>query len=224
MSLDRREVIAAGGALAASCASLPRPPRAHRPVSLDELLEANAAVLPENAGGANHYPMAAETLEALGHEELIEEPWRAGAASYAGTAPRIAPITDAAQALGDYARYGDWLELFHAELAREPWRTVVARWTPRLAPGVSAAVFHGLIRTAHAVRALRRRESGARLDELAVGLAYWAARYAELPAAPEGPDLRAPLMELTHPGSSRTRTCPSTPCTRASRARRSHRA
>src|SRR6185503_6925015 len=117
--LDRREVIAAGGALAASCASLPRPPRAHRAVSLDELLEANAAVLPENAGGANHYPMAAETLEALGRAELIEEPWRAGAASYAGTAPRLAPIADAARALGDYARYGDWLDHFRGELARE---------------------------------------------------------------------------------------------------------
>src|SRR5688572_13981895 len=169
MSLDRRQVLASGGVLIVSCGA--RRPIAPCAPSLDALLEAQARVLPEAAGaGANHYPMAAEALEALGHPECIPEAWRAGAAGYAGPALRVAAVTDGAGidagALGDYGRYGDWLEHFRAELARVPWREVVARWVPRLAPGVSAAIFHGVIRTAHATRALRRRETRARLDEL----------------------------------------------------------
>jgi hypothetical protein len=197
MPLDRRELLAGGAALVASCASGARPRAPGGAVSLDELLEANADVLPERAGaGANHYPMAAEALEALGHPDAIEDAWRTGAAAYAGSVPRVATITDVGAALGDYGRYGDWLDLFRAELAREPWRAVVARWTPRLASGVSAAVFHGVIRTAHAVRALQRSESDARRGELAVALAYWAARYAPLAAEAGGPELRTPLAEL----------------------------
>ena len=198
MSLDRRQVlVAGGGALVASCAHGVRPSGAP---SLDALLAAHAHVLPEAAGaGANHYPMAAEALEALGHPECIAEAWRAGAAGYAAPARRAGAVAEGAVALGDYGRYGDWLEHFRAELAREPWRAVLARWVPILAPGVSAAIFHGVIRTAHATRALRRRETPARLDELAVALAYWAARYAELPVAPGGPELGATLATLDHP-------------------------
>ena len=199
MTLDRRELLAGGGALVASCASGARVSAARGAVSLDAVLEANAVVLPEKASsGANHYPMAAEALEALGHPESIEEEWCTRAAGYAGTAPRVAALAGD-ESLGDYGRYGDWLDLFRGELAREPWRAVVTRWITRLAPGVSAAVFHGVIRTAHAVRALRRRETSERRGELAVALAYWAARYAELPAAAGGPELRAPLAALEHP-------------------------
>jgi hypothetical protein len=55
---------------------------------------------------------------------------------------------------------------------------------PRLAPGMIAAAFHGLLRTAHAYRALQARDNPARRHELARGLAYWAARYEELPGPP----------------------------------------
>jgi len=71
---------------------------------------------------------------------------------------------------------------------------VVADWTPRLAPSISAAAFHGLIRTAHAVRALRRSETPQRRRELANGLAYWAARYAELPTVGAVPHSAADLI------------------------------
>jgi len=190
-------VLAGGSAWVASCASGSAAPRAAD--ALDLLLAAHADVLPERAGaGANHYPMAAEALETLGEERRIEERWRTGAAGYAGPIGRVAPLDgeDVVAALGDYGRYGDWLDRFQRELAREPWQAVVARWTPRLAPGVSAAVFHGLIRTAHAVRALRRRDGAARRGELAVGLAYWAARHAPLAAAPDAPALDTPLAAL----------------------------
>jgi hypothetical protein len=200
MTLDRRQVLAGGSVFVASCASGVAPRAADKAAPLDALLAAHADVLPEAAGaGANHYPMAAEVLETLGHAESIESAWSAGAASYAGAIPRSSARFDADEALGDYERYGDWLELFRAELAREPWRAVVARWTPRLAPGVSAAVFHGLIRTAHAVRALRRRDTRERRGELGIALAYWAARYDELRSDGAVAELRTPLARLAHP-------------------------
>jgi hypothetical protein len=46
-----------------------------------------------------------------------------------------------------------------------------------------AGATHGILRAAHAVRALQRGETPQRIGELAEGLAYWAARYQELPTA-----------------------------------------
>lgn len=179
-------------------------PRRRAYARLDLLLEAHGGVLPERVGaGANHYPMAAEALEALGCEDAIEDSWRDGADGYAGELPRVAPIDEVENALGSYERFGDWLDYFRGALARSPWRSVVAAWAPRLAPGMVGATFHGLIRSAHAVRGLRRRASEARHHELAVGLAYWAARYTELPVDERSRDeegsLRATLEGLEHP-------------------------
>jgi hypothetical protein len=208
VKLDRRQFLATGGAGLASCAAGAPLQGSERTARLDLLLEAHAEVLPERVGaGANHYPMAAEALEALGHEDAIEDSWLRGAAGYAGELPRVAPIEGEIEseedALGSYERFGDWLDHFRAALARAPWRSVVAGWAPRLAPGIAGATFHGVIRSAHAVRALRQRESEARKNELAVGLAYWAARYTELPVDEslrgDGRSLRATLAGLEHP-------------------------
>jgi len=59
-------------------------------------------------------------------------------------------------------------------------------WWPRLLPGAAASAAHGLIRTAHAVRALTwcARPDALLTAELAGGLAFWAARYQLLPGAP----------------------------------------
>jgi hypothetical protein len=69
--------------------------------------------------------------------------------------------------------------MFERELAERDWHDVLAEWWPRLLPGMSGSLTHGVIRTAHAVRALA--VAGAadplRRGELARGLAYWAARY-----------------------------------------------
>ncbi|MGH3771525.1 MAG: hypothetical protein ACRDRW_09040 [Pseudonocardiaceae bacterium] len=69
--------------------------------------------------------------------------------------------------------------MFERELAGEPWADVLARWWPRLLPGMSGALTHGMIRTAHAVRAIALASDDDRLqrDKLAHGLGYWAARY-----------------------------------------------
>jgi hypothetical protein len=188
MELDRRQLLATGGACLASCGAGARL-AGEEPRTLDRLLAEHAGVLPENGGGANHYPMAAEALEALGHADALDDSWRTGASIYPGPIPRAAPLPDddLQDALGDYERFGDWLDHFEAELAREPWRGVVGRWAPRLAPGISAAAFHGVIRTGHAARALRRAETDARRRELALALSYWAARYTELPTVPGAP-------------------------------------
>lgn len=194
MKLDRRQLLASGGACLASCGIGAPRSQASSLRQLDRVLEANAHVLPERAGaGANHYPMAAEALEALGYEEQIDTAWIAGARNYAGSLSREAPIGRAADALGRYERYGDWLDLFRDELTHDSWPAALDVWSTRLAAGLSGAAFHGLIRTAHAARALQRRDSAARRNELAVGLAYWAARYAELPVDPR---LRVPAANL----------------------------
>lgn len=204
--LQRRQVLAAGCVLLTSCGadtSLWEEPSSR----LDQLFRAHADALPENVGGgANHYTMAAEVLEALGHEDAIDEAWIEGASLYAGAPGRVRAIegqAELARALGDYERYGDWLDYFRTALQRESWRAVVAQWAPRLAPAICAAAFHGVIRTGHATRALRLQDTPARRNELAAGLAYWAARYMELPTAPKEQDaptgVHAPLASLSSP-------------------------
>lgn len=83
-------------------------------------------------------------------------------------------------ALGDRARTGDWGQWFSNHMSESPWQEVVAKWVPRLAPGMAAAGLHGVIRTGHAVCALAVRDSEPRRDELAQALAYWAAEYMAL--------------------------------------------
>jgi len=205
MELDRRRFLATSGACLASCGGHTlrgAPVPAGR---LDTLLAAHSEALPERAGaGANHYPMAAEALEAMGFEDRIEEAWIRGASSYAGPLPRSASLdgdrggVGALGAFGAYERYGDWLDLFRRALDEAPWQTVLATWAPRLAPGIAAAAFHGVIRTAHAARALRHRETAPRRNELAIGLAYWAARYVELPVDPSL-DRHVALADLVFP-------------------------
>jgi len=204
MILDRRTLLLGGSAALTACAA-PRPLPAVEPETeaLDLLLDAHADVLPERPGaGANHYPMAAETLCALGHAAAIPAEWSRGAAGYAGPAPLQAG-RPGPNALGDPRRFGDWRALFRQELARDSWRAVLAEWAPELAPGLAGGAFHGLIRTGHAVRALRERDTPARRTELANGLAYWAARHAVLPVdaqlatLPEEPE-RA-LVGLPYP-------------------------
>ena len=145
---------------------------------LDEALDRLAAYGPEFGGGlSNHGPMVAEALVRLGRHDAVAG-WVDG--YVARLEEPIAPRNDTPE-LGVLATAGDWERQFTAELAVAPWTDVVRRWVPRLAPGLMAAASHGWLRTAHAVRALRVVETPARLAELARGLAYWAARYQDVP-------------------------------------------
>ena len=181
---------------------------------LDEGLSRLAATGPEYRGGlSNHGPMAAEALVRLGRADAVE-PWLDGYLKRLDGPPRPADrITDATwrDALGKLNRVADWEVYLRAELAEEPWRDVLARWWPRLLPGVAAAATHGVIRTSHAARSLAAAGEAVdaeRRDELARGLAYWAASYLELPgASPAGGhlDLSAALDGLPSAGKASER-------------------
>lgn len=139
---------------------------------------------------ANHGPMGAEALAALGHGAEVAawvEGYRTAMPHHEVPGARFAldPADESSwrPALGDFSRAGDWERLFTRELAGAPWREVLVRWWPRLLPGMLAGLTHGLIRTAHAVRSLAAAEEPTQrqLTELARGMAYWAARFAHLP-------------------------------------------
>ena len=156
--------------------------------SLDEALERLDGTGFEfgPAGLSNHGPMAAEALVRLGRGEEAPR-WVDRYRCRLGPAPDPTdPVDDGTwrAGLGDIRRVADWQAYLRRQMDDGPWADVVARWVPRLLPGIMAAATHGVIRTAHAVRALDESETALRLDELAAGLAYWAARYQEVPGTP----------------------------------------
>ncbi len=159
--------------------------------TIDEALELLEGTGPEYGGGlANHGPMAAEALFALGRVEAAV-PWAENYRRRLQEHPSAgnAIVADEwREALGDGRRVGDWVAFFDRELAASPWRDVLDTWVARLAPALIAAATHGAIRTGHAARSLAAAETPLRLHELAEGLGYWAARYYTLPGAPSGRD------------------------------------
>ena len=160
--------------------------RPHEDV-LDESLSRLSVTGPEFRGGlSNHGPMAAEAMIGLGRADDVE-PWLDGYLRLLEQARRATDrITDQTwrDALGVPRRVADWELYLAGQLAEEPWQQVLARWWPRLVPGLAAAATHGIIRTSHAARSLAQAPSEERLAELARGLAYWAASYLELPGSP----------------------------------------
>jgi hypothetical protein len=151
---------------------------------IEDALELLANTGPEYHGGlANHGPMAAEALVALGRPRAVV-PWvehyrRRLDGRPSGHRPIAADEWQ--EALGEDGRVGDWMLFFHRRVEERPWSETLEIWVPRLSPGIVAAAFHGVIRTAHAARSLGVTETAARRSELAEGLAYWAANYATLP-------------------------------------------
>jgi hypothetical protein len=90
--------------------------------------------------------------------------------------------------LGDIRLLGDWNTFLVRRADEAGWRDLLSTWWPRLLPGAAASATHGLIRTAHAVRALAADDAQRPelAHELARGLALWAARYQYLPGDPAG--------------------------------------
>lgn len=134
-----------------------------------------------NNGFTNHGPMAAEVMVRRGLDIRLDD-WLD---HYVGRLTDLpAPserITNWRTALGDARRIGDWTAFFRAEVRERPWRETLADWWPRLLPGIAAGSTHGVIRVGHAVRTLTTAVSPQALDELANGLAFWAARSRVLP-------------------------------------------
>jgi hypothetical protein len=131
--------------------------------------------------------MAAEALAHLGRADAIAE-WVEHYRRRLEPAPPPAdrPLSeeDWPAALGQEERFAEWLTLFEREVADRPPVAVVGEWVPRLLPGAVGAATHGLIRTAHAVRALAAEDTPPRRLELANALAFWASTYQELPGPP----------------------------------------
>jgi hypothetical protein len=151
----------------------------------------------DEPGLASHAPMAAEALSSLGYDDEVGpwvEAYKARHAPMGAPPPRSridARDADSWQgALGDFGRVSDWNRMFSDALEDQPRRAVVQRWMPRLLPGYGGGLTHGLLRVAHAVRALPTDAmSSDTIDELAAGelargLATWAAFYQPLPATP----------------------------------------
>jgi Questin oxidase-like len=152
--------------------------------AMEDALALLAPTGPEYAGRlANHGPMAAEALVVLDRPDAVV-PWvEAYRKRLRAHPPGTRPIDpkEWREALGDDARVGDWIVFFDRRIEERPWRDVLVEWVPRLSPGVIAAAFHGVIRTAHATRSLDAAGTPARRRELAEGLGYWAATYEVLP-------------------------------------------
>jgi len=161
--------------------------------NFDEALERFHLADFEYAGGlSSHGPMAAEALESLGHQALIP-------AFVDLYTPRLPPASsgkvlvagELGAARGEFGRRADWVATFEARLEGGDWRELVRQVVPGLLSGLFAAAGHALLRTAHAVRGLERKDTPLRRRELARGLAYWEARYQTLPGTPGGQALQA---------------------------------
>jgi hypothetical protein len=138
--------------------------------------------------------MVAEALCALGHSEraiswvknnnapLLQLPPSTSKIDPRNWRAALGPRVGAATWEETNARWGDWKDFFTAELDKSHWQDVLDLWVGHFAPGLCGAATHGVIRTAHAVRAMSRRDTPERRSELARGLAYWASSYEELPS------------------------------------------
>jgi hypothetical protein len=144
---------------------------------------------------ANHGPMAAEALVRIGAVDVVPgwvDAYRTRLAPAPGPVRGIED-EDWREQLGDERLFGDWIAYLRRDADEMSWRALLQRWWPRLLPGLAASATHGVIRTAHAVRALRLAPDPPDpllIDELAQGLGFWAARYQPLPG---NPGLAGPL-------------------------------
>jgi hypothetical protein len=154
---------------------IPSPPIA----PLDLLLDRNLVFSPEYQGQlTNHLPMALHALHQLGATPQRLQEFYDG---YCQRLITLAPVSRA-EAVGNWQSLRGHKDSFRALMAtftdlieQRGVQQVLRESLPLLMPGVAAAAFHGVIRTAHAV------ESGHR-GEIAAALAYWALRWQALDA------------------------------------------
>jgi hypothetical protein len=176
--------------------------------ALDEAFERMAAASFELPNGfVNHGAMACEALAMLDCTDDIDS-WarRFAGAGGASVGPVVPTGFEWRQALGDYQRLPEWIGYFTQAIGDDGWPAVVAAWVPRLMPALRTALFHGAIRTAHAVRAIDAVDTPPRRGELARALGYWAARYRDGQSAsplPATGDLRMTVVRAAADGARR---------------------
>lgn len=165
---------------------------------LAKLLSDAAIYSPEYGGGlCNHLPMALIALDQMGAPPSRLNDYQRSHVSWLEKlpAPRYA-ITPGAWPFrkANHAAFAELRADFQSRIAADGWEKVLRAALPELAPGLSAAAFHGMIRTAMGVTA---RHEG----EIASGLAYWAAHWQRLglpepEAAPVGAEFVGLLKQL----------------------------
>jgi hypothetical protein len=130
----------------------------------------------------NHLPMALHALCELGASPLKLHEFATRYLSRFESMelpPAAEPVTDWHALRGQDRAYPRLLATFRQALASSGRDAVLRDALPALLPGVAAAAFHGVIRTAHAIEAGHG-------DELAQAMAYWAWRWQALGAPPAG--------------------------------------
>jgi hypothetical protein len=158
---------------------------------LAKLLTESESYDPEYGGGlCNHLPMALTALEQMGATPALLNDYRRTHVSWLEKLPDRAAAPAGAWPFrkADHAGFVDLQADFRQRIARDGWEAVLRATLPELAPGLSAAAFHGLIRTAMGVTS---RHEG----EVAAGLAYWAAHWQRLGVALGMPGQSGPSTE-----------------------------
>ncbi len=154
----------------------------------------------------SHAPMACEVLDVLGRAAALDS-WVESSEAHLQQERPAAPSHwgsgfDWQAELGRSQVLPEWMGFFSEVIERDGWSDTVSVWVPRLMPGLSAALFHGVIRTSHAVRAMTRAETPERRDELARALAHWAVWFrpgeAVVGAGEQGDPRRGALDAAAH--------------------------
>jgi hypothetical protein len=130
----------------------------------------------------NHAPMACEALATLSLDSEIGD-WvaRYQISMRQGVTPVTPPWRSGfewKELVGNHRLLPEWIGYFDQTINDQGWRAVVELWVPRLMPGLISALFHGVIRTSHAVRAIDVADTEARRAELARALGNWAVWFA----------------------------------------------
>jgi hypothetical protein len=158
---------------------------------LAKLLTESEAYDPEYGGGlCNHLPLALTALDQMGATPAQLNDYRRTHVSWLEKLPERAAAPTGAWPFrkADHAGFVDLQADFRQRIARGGREPVVRATLPELAPGLSAAAFHGLIRTAMGVTS---KHDG----EIAAGLAYWAAHWQRLGVALGAPSESAPSAD-----------------------------
>lgn len=153
-------------------------------------------------GLSNHGPMAAESLVELGGEARVM-PF---VLQYERRLRPLPARDGRPPVLGDPTTVMAFLDRYETALAVADPLPPLRAALDELMPAAVSGAAHGLLRTAHATRALLARDVPVRRREVAFALASWAIRHQRIPGAPgsspiEGLDvvsalLRVPLLPV----------------------------
>ncbi len=160
---------------------------------LGRLLTESVIYEPEYGGGlCNHLPMALIALDQIGASPSRLDDYRRTHVSWLEVLPDGDGAASGAWPFrkANHAAFRDLQADFRQRIAREGWEQVLRAVLPDLAPGLSAAALHGLIRTAMGLVA---RHDG----EIAAGLAYWAAHWQRLGIVLAAPPGNVPSADAT---------------------------